>query len=520
MTDLTGQQFGNYRLLRLLGQGGFAEVYLGQHVHLSSQQAALKILSTLLDGQDTQAFVREAETIAALVHPHIIRVLDFDIQERCPFLVMDYAPHGSLRQRHARGEQVPLSTVVSYAQQIAQGLAYAHEKKIVHRDIKPDNMLIDGQNKIVVSDFGIATIVLNTSTQIAQGVVGTVPYMAPEQFQGQARPASDQYALAICVYEWLTGICPFSGTFTEVAFKHAMSSPPPLREKCPMLPFQVEQVVLAALAKDPKDRFVSVLAFANALTQASQLAYSENITPAFLSARPIQLPLYPSIASNTTMHSSAQTSLQPIQEQSIYAGKRRKRRSGWFVGTMVLLAVLVFVLGGVGIFPLIKNLSAHSPAAPIATPALTSTPMPTVIPVTNVTSVANFTTQSPQLSNLTLVKNDSLFQTDHSILQNNGQVVVAFSSQKNGKTVTLVIRGLVSQISPNQSGFSPINLLCNGQVIVSNYIMPGNGFSPNTTSIQVPDQEITPGVNQLELQIASNAQTSFWLYKLEVQQNT
>jgi serine/threonine protein kinase len=391
--------------MRLLGQGGFAEVYLGQHVHLSSQRAALKILLTLLDGQDTQAFVREAETIAALVHPHIVRVLDFDIQERCPFLVMDYAPHGSLRQRHARGEQVPLPIVVSYVQQIAQGLAYAHEKKVVHRDIKPDNMLIDGQNKIIVSDFGIATIVPNTSSQITQGIVGTVSYMAPEQFQGQARPASDQYALAICVYEWLTGTCPFSGTFTEVAFKHTMASPPPLHEKCPMLPPQVEQVVFTALAKDPKDRFASVLAFANALTQVSQLAYSENITPVFPSARPIQLPFSSSIASSTTMRGSAQTYLEPIQEQSSYAGKRREGRSGRFVGMMVLLAILALVLGGVGVFPLIKILSVHSPAIP------TATPVPTAIPVTNVTSVADFTTQSPQLSNITLLRNDSLFQT-------------------------------------------------------------------------------------------------------------
>jgi len=512
--------------MRLLGQGGFAEVYLGQHVHLSSQRAALKILSTLLDEQDTQAFVREAETIAALIHPHIVRVLDFDIQERCPFLVMDYAPHGSLRQRHTRGEQVPLPIVVSYAQQIAQGLAYAHEKKIVHRDIKPDNMLIDGQNKIIVSDFGIATIVANTSSQITQGVVGTVPYMAPEQFQGQARPASDQYALAICVYEWLTGTCPFSGTFTEVAFKHTMASPPPLSEKCPMLPPQVEQVVLTGLAKDPKDRFDSVLAFANALTQASQLEYSENITPVFPSARPIQLPFDPSIASNTTTRGSAQAYLEPIQERSTYAGKRRRGRSGRLVGMMVLLAVLALLLGGVVAFPFIKNFSAHSPAisspatlVPTVAPMPTATPVPTTIPVTNVTSVADFTTQSPQLSNITLLRNDSLFQTDHSTLQSNGQIVIAFTSQKNAKTVTLVIRGLVSQSSPNQSGFSPINLLCNGQVIVSNYIMPGNGFDPNTTSIQVPNQEIIPGVNQLELQAANNAQTFFWLYRLEVQQN-
>src|SRR5215469_13233071 len=127
MNDRIGQQFGNYRLVRLLGRGGFAEVYLGQHIRLSSQKAALKILSTRLNDRDIQAFEQEAETIASLIHPHIVRVLDFDITDGVPFLVMDYAPNGSLRQRHRLGEQLPLPTILSYTQQIADGLQYAHD---------------------------------------------------------------------------------------------------------------------------------------------------------------------------------------------------------------------------------------------------------------------------------------------------------------------------------------------------------------------------------------------------------
>jgi serine/threonine protein kinase len=270
MADHTGQQLGNYRLIRLLGRGGFAEVYLGQHVRLPSQRAAVKILATRINPEDARAFEREADTIASLTHPHIVRLLDFDVVEGMPFLVMEYAPNGSLRQRHRSGQIVPLPLVVSYVKQVAGGLDYAHYKHLIHRDIKPDNMLLDQCNQILLSDFGVATMAHNTTSQSAQAVIGTVAYMAPEQFQEYPRPASDQYALAVSVYEWLSGTRPFHGTFTEVAVKHALVPPPSLLEKNPALPPAVEEVVFTALAKDPKARYPNVRAFAAALATASQ----------------------------------------------------------------------------------------------------------------------------------------------------------------------------------------------------------------------------------------------------------
>lgn len=292
MADRVGQQFGNYRLVRLLGRGGFAEVYLGQHVRLSTQQAALKILSMQLGKADVQAFVREAEMIAALVHPNIVRILDFDIADGMPFLVMDYAPHGSLRQRQRAGEQLPLPVVVSYVQQVAEGLQFAHDHKIIHRDIKPDNMLIGVRNEVVLSDFGIATVAHSTTSQSVQAAIGTAPYMAPEQIEEHPHPASDQYALGISVYEWLVGERPFMGTFTEIAMKHARMPPPSLRLKRPALPWDVEQVVLTALAKDPKARFSSVQAFARALAAASgsQSVTGAQSIPPTLPARPALVP--------------------------------------------------------------------------------------------------------------------------------------------------------------------------------------------------------------------------------------
>src|SRR5215831_8977734 len=128
MADRVGQQFGNYRLVSLLGQGGFAEVYLGQHVRLNLQ-AAIKLLHTHLTDQEAEHFQREAETIATLTHPSIVRVLDFDVQEGAPFLVMDYAQGGSLRRRYSKGTLVPLAQIVSHVKQVASALHYAHDHR-------------------------------------------------------------------------------------------------------------------------------------------------------------------------------------------------------------------------------------------------------------------------------------------------------------------------------------------------------------------------------------------------------
>jgi serine/threonine protein kinase len=218
MKELTGQQLGNCRLVSLLGRGGFAEVYLSQHIRLRTQ-AAIKVLRTHLSPQEIDEFQSEAQTIANLVHPHIVRVFDFDVSNGIPFLVMDYCPHGTLRQHHIKGERIPLSIVVSYVQQVAEALQYAHDYKLIHRDIKPENMLIGQRNDILLSDFGIAAIAHNTASMSTQVSAGTIPYMAPEQIQAQARPASDQYALAIVVYEWLCGTRPFEGSYTEIFAK-------------------------------------------------------------------------------------------------------------------------------------------------------------------------------------------------------------------------------------------------------------------------------------------------------------
>jgi serine/threonine protein kinase len=269
MADRIGQQLGNYCLRRLLGQGGFADVYLGEHVYLGTN-AAVKVLQARLSSEgDLKWFLNEARTVARLSHPNIVRVLDFGVDNETPFLVIEYAPNGTLRERHPQGTMLPITTIVSYVKQVAAALQYAHDEKLIHRDVKPENMLVGRRDEILLNDFGVALIAQSTRDQSTESLAGTAMYIAPEQIQGKPRTASDQYSLGIVVYEWLTGYVPFSGSFTELCTQHLFAPPPPLKEKVPTIDPAVEQVVTRALAKDPKQRFESISAFADALEQAA-----------------------------------------------------------------------------------------------------------------------------------------------------------------------------------------------------------------------------------------------------------
>ena len=198
MADRVDQILGSYRLLRVLGSGNFAEVYLGQHIHLGTP-AAIKVLHTakLNDPKERDSFLREARTIAELAHPNIVRVLDFNIDQNTPFLVMEYAPKGSLRTIHPDGSQLPLSTTLFYVSQVSAALQYAHEHKKVHRDVKPENILARDDGSVMLGDFGIVATAHSSSSRLTEDKVGTLMYMAPEQMKGHPCPASDQYALAI-----------------------------------------------------------------------------------------------------------------------------------------------------------------------------------------------------------------------------------------------------------------------------------------------------------------------------------
>ena len=284
MMEQIEQQFGNYRLIQLLGKGTFADVYLGEHLYLNTP-AAVKVLRSKIESSTLASFLNEARQVSHLVHPHIIRVFDFGLESVAPFLVMDYAPYGNLRKTHPLGSVLPISTIVSYTMALASALQCAHDQHLVHRDLKPENILLGAKHEVLLSDFGLALLASDQDLLQVKERFGTLSYMAPELILGQPVPASDQYALAVMVYEWLCGHLPFTGSSVHISNQHLYAVLPSLSRECPEIPRAVEQVVLKGLSKEPEQRFVDVLSFARAFEEACY-SYTATNTLSSLSGMP------------------------------------------------------------------------------------------------------------------------------------------------------------------------------------------------------------------------------------------
>src|SRR5579884_383616 len=374
MADFVGHQLGNYRLLQIIGQGGSADVYLGEHIHLNTL-AAIKVLRLQIGGSEREDFLREARIIARLLHPHIVRVLDFGTEGPLPFLVMDYAPHGTLRQFYPKGSLMPRAIMIEYVGQVAQALQYAHNRNVVHRDVKPENMLLDNNWQLLLSDFGISAISQNTSTAITQKrfdpyTSGTISYMAPEQILGDPHPSSDQYALAVAVYEWLCGSPPFKGDALAVMYQHVNVPSPPLHERLPAISPALENVVLRALSKEPQQRFPTIEDFAQALEQADQAQEA----PTLISRRP---PVIPPVS---------EKSFPPPKEPSLLSSLQKESSLRRGMAYLPIGAALILLVGSMTFFfssaripgyatggtPAIHASSTtHHPNTPAATPTLT-----------------------------------------------------------------------------------------------------------------------------------------------------
>ncbi len=267
MTDAQeriGQSIGDYRLLRILGNGMFGTVYLAEHLHDTTFVAVKVLHIPHTSSNDSSALLKEARRVR-LRHTHIVSVLDFDVStDGHPYLVMTYIDDGSLRDRYPQGSKLPHKIIDTYVRQLASALQYAHDCHVIHGDVKPENILLSGNGTVQLSDFGIARISERASLPSQHKAVETPAYAAPEQSQGKPCPASDQYALAVVTYEWFTGQL-LQGE--PLAAQDGMDKAPSLG---PELPSQVEQVILKALAKTPKDRFPTITHFAQALHTALQ----------------------------------------------------------------------------------------------------------------------------------------------------------------------------------------------------------------------------------------------------------
>ncbi len=286
---ITGQQLDHYRLVRLLGSGGMGDVYLAEDARIE-QQVAIKLIRSEIgpypNGQTAQdaarLFQREAKAIAKLDHPHILPLFAYGEQQvgnmSLVYLVMPYRQEGSLADwLRNRGREEPLTSweVAHFVGQAASALQHAHDRQIIHQDVKPSNFLLRYRAEsptrpdLLLTDFGIAHFSAATST-VSQSIRGTPTAMAPEQWEGHPLPASDQYALAVMAYELLTGRPPFQGAPGHLLYLHLTMPPPPPSTFNPRLPKDIDTVLLHALAKRPERRFASITAFARAFQQTGQ----------------------------------------------------------------------------------------------------------------------------------------------------------------------------------------------------------------------------------------------------------
>jgi tRNA A-37 threonylcarbamoyl transferase component Bud32 len=279
--DLTGKTLGSYRVLEALGRGGMAEVYKGYH-SLLDRYVAIKVLHAhfMADPQFVERFQREAATVARLRHPNIVQVHDFGIQDTITYMVMEYVEGVTLKERltglRAVGDIMPIEEAAAIARQVAAALDHAHAHGLVHRDVKPANILLrsdrSGPTAInaILTDFGIAKMLEGVQFTVTGMSMGTPDYMAPEQVHGEpVGPFTDVYALGIVLFEMLTNVLPFSAdTPVAVLLKQIGEEPPSPRLIVPALPEAIDAVVRRALAKAPRARYATAGEFAQAIDQA------------------------------------------------------------------------------------------------------------------------------------------------------------------------------------------------------------------------------------------------------------
>jgi len=289
-----GQLIGLYKILEILKQMKLVDTFLGKGIE-GKAPVMITVLRPPLIGELEQSFLSHARVLMGMRHPHILRLRDVGVDNHNPFLVTDYVSHVTLRQVFPQGSEQPLATFLPYLKQIASALQYAHDRHVLHGDIRLENMLLSKDNQILLSDFTIEAVIQNRE-RLNYKHIEEIAYTAPERIQGKAGPASDQYSLAIVVYELLCGETPFTKSYLEIASQHINSPPPLLREKVPDISARIEKIVMTALAKEPTKRFSNIRAFVNALEQAQNPQLRGSTSPKTPPPQVIPQPISPPTA--------------------------------------------------------------------------------------------------------------------------------------------------------------------------------------------------------------------------------
>ncbi|MDZ4159674.1 MAG: protein kinase [Anaerolineaceae bacterium] len=407
MTNLIGQSLGRYHILEPLGEGGMAVVYKAYDTRLE-RDVALKVIRRNAFSPDVlervlKRFDREAKSLAKLTHPNIVSIIDYGDFEGSPYLVMPYLQGGTLKQ--VLGKPIPYTRAVEWLTPIADALGYAHQKGIVHRDVKPGNILVTEGGQPMLTDFGIARLLESEAGQTLTGTgvgIGTPEYMAPEQGLGkEVDGRTDVYALGVVLYELVTGRKPYTAdTPLAVVFKHLTDPLPRPRELVPHLPEAAERVLFKALAKKPDDRYQSMREFTAAMSllmthekesrleKAVTLVDATQISDIYATVDQLEptpantLPMQPEIP-------TPQTEFPP-------PAPKPKTKTWLWLGGVGLLTVIAIRMAAISaenpsiptqpaatLMPILPALSStpYPPTQPAATdmpimPALSSTPYP------------------------------------------------------------------------------------------------------------------------------------------------
>ena len=340
MTEVAGNTLvdGRYRVLRRIGSGGMADVYCAEDTHLG-RQVALKVLHRRFaqDQEFVERFRREASAAAGLQHPNVVGVYDRGRHDGTYYIAMEHLRGRTLKEIVTSEAPLPQERVVDLGVQILHAAGFAHRHGVIHRDFKPHNVILDDDGTAKVTDFGIARAGASEMTETGS-IMGTAQYLSPEQAQGHAvTAASDLYSIGVMLYELLAGRLPFEGdSAVSVALKHLSEPPPPISQFRPDLHPALESVVMAALAKDPAQRWQTADDFAAALQAAgSQIAEGTAVGHDTAAFAPVPMP----VPAGVTDGGTPPTGLPPDEP-----GARRRRRWPWFTIGLLTLALAAFLI--------------------------------------------------------------------------------------------------------------------------------------------------------------------------------
>ncbi len=425
-----GDTLGSYEILEAIGEGGMARIYKGFHTELN-RYAAIKVVHWGLqeDPEFTERFRREAQAIASLRHSNIVQIFDFGKHESGYFMAMEFIDGSDLaielRQAKAKQELLPKDKIIRVIKDVAAALDYAHNHDVVHRDVKPSNVMINSEGQSILADFGLVMLPTQASQATLGNTFGTPHYVAPEQAISSAAavPASDIYSLGIILYEMTTGELPFDDEAPlSVALKHVSEIPTPPTAINPNLPQDVEDIILKALAKDPVDRFVTTgdmaLALEAALSEGRAFEQRNKKRVATAPQMPAGVPPAAEVSSMTLPRAAAVAPIitsnqSPVKGRQATPSTQSFSLSGWPL--MALIGILGVLIGAVGLFfisgsgilptptpsptvvviaqepsktptPTLTNTPTHTPEPPTNTPAPTLTPTPVPSPTSTPTN--------------------------------------------------------------------------------------------------------------------------------------